>query len=106
MNTEKKIEKIAPKEIGKSLANFWNNNFRIFFVIFFIIVLTIGGFFWYRNLYTDFWTQEQRNEYRQIKDESVTFKKNEFLRTLEFLEVREKAYKEDKFISRDVFKKY
>lgn len=94
------------KKFGSFFYNFWNNHFGLFFVAFSIILVSLGSYVWYRNIYLDRWDSEEKNKYKIGKNEEVEFKEQLFQNVLDMSEKKKKLYEEKTEEVRDIFSSY
>lgn len=94
------------KKIGITCCNFWNNNFILFFVIFSFLMMFLGSYVWYKNIYTENWNDEKKNNYKKTENEEVSFKEQLFKSVIGNFEARKEKYYYLPENRRDIFSDY
>lgn len=94
------------KKFGNFFSSFWNNHFGLFFVIFSVIIVSLGSYIWYRNVYIERWNNEKKNEYKSNKNEEVDFKEQLFQNTIEMSNKRKEIYEKESETKKDIFTSY
>ncbi len=94
------------KKFGSFFYNFWNNHFGLFFVAFSIIIVSLGSYVWYRNIYLDRWDSEEKNKYKIGKNEEVEFKEQLFQNVIDMSEKKKELYEKETEEVRDIFSSY
>lgn len=82
---------------------FWYQYYKILFFFGFVIVLSLGGYFWYSNLYQYHWSDTQKNEFIVAHFKETVFKKKAFEQLVTDLKDRATRYQEAVSLSRDIF---
>jgi len=104
--TNKNSKKINPVNLIDATGTFWNNNYRIFFAVAFVVAFGLGGYFWYESLYQSAWSDQERENYKTAKDSGINFKENDFSGALDIIEKRKVEYVQEQSSLRDIFKNY
>lgn len=94
------------KKFGKFFCSFWNNHFGLFFVFFSIIIISLGSYIWYRNVYLDRWDSEEKNKYKSDKNEEADFKEQLFRNVIEMSNKRREIYEKESGTKKDIFASY
>lgn len=84
--------KIKPANIAKKIGHVWLRLYHIVFLIFFVMLLMWGGYFWYSNQNTDGWSEEQKDVFVKTRIESNEFKEERFTGAIETTKRREDTY--------------
>lgn len=92
-------------KIKNSVFEFFLNHSEVVFMIFFVVIAGLSGFFIYKYIYTSTWSEERKNVYLQeLKKGDIDFKLNEFNVVVEKIKERSSLYeKEVNSDGRDVF---
>lgn len=82
---------------------FWYQHYKIMFFAGFVAVLSLGGYFWYNNLYQYHWSDEQKKEFIATHFKATTFKEKAFAQLVTDLKARAERHQEPLHLSRDIF---
>ena len=82
---------------------FWYQHYKGMFFIGFIVVLGIGGYFWYYNLYQYHWSDQQKNEFISTHFKATIFKEKAFEQLVADLQERAERSMKPVVLSRDIF---
>ena len=92
--------------LGKYFSDFWENNFRMFFVIFSIIVLSAGIYLWYQSIFKSDWNSEKKNLYKSSKNKNIELKENQFKSVVEEVDRKRAVYEGKTEFAKDIFAPY
>lgn len=95
-----------PKNIGKFFCDFWNNRNKLVFIIFSLIILLIGGYFWYGNIYRSGWNGEKKLQYKNAQNKEILFRENEFDAVVEEIRRKKQVYEGTSKSVKDIFEPY
>jgi hypothetical protein len=93
-------------KIAKYCANFWSKHYRLIFLGFSLVVLSLGMYFWYQSLYQSEWSSERKNQYKKSQNKEVDLKEQEFKRVVGEVKRKEDAFKETPRSVKNIFKSY
>jgi hypothetical protein len=85
---------------------FWKKMSTPIFFIFFIGMLSFGGYIWNINLSGKGWSEEKKQEYINNHSKGVVFNENDFKKVIENVETKKNADTSLQQPLRDIFKKY
>jgi hypothetical protein len=103
-NFEKKC--LSPKNIGKTFCSVWNNNYRLFFMVFSVALMLLGVYMWYQNIYRSEWSDEKKENYKNSQSRGVEFKEKEFKAIIEEIQRKSNNFGEMSKITKDIFQSY
>lgn len=86
-----------------SVGSWWCLNNRLVFFSLFLVVIGMGIFSWYMDLYVFKWTSDQEKEYRLSKDIQIRFQEDKFQRILKAFDERAKKHEEKIIVFRNIF---
>lgn len=73
------------------------------FFLGFLVVLGLGGYFWYANLYRYQWSEEQKTQFIEKHFKETVFQEKKFHQLVDDLRDRAKRHEEALPITRDIF---
>lgn len=94
------------KNFGRLLCAFWNSHNKLIFAIFSAVILLVGGYLWYGNIYRSGWNSEKKLQYKNAQNQEVIFKEKEFDEVIDEINRKQKAYGGISKPSKDIFKPY
>lgn len=103
-NIKKKY--FSPASLEKYFSEFWENNFRIFFAIFSVVVLSLGIFLWYQSIFQSDWNSEKKNQYKNSKNKNIELKENQFKNVIEEVNRKRAFYEGKNDPIKDIFAPY
>lgn len=99
-----KIKDIKLSNIAEHISSWWKHYYRIIFILSMIISMIAGVYFWNLNLNNNILSDQERSDYKTIKDKSVEFEEKDFYEAIEYINQRELNYSKNVFEGRDIFK--
>lgn len=82
---------------------FWYRHYKAMFFFGFLIVLVMGGYFWYRHLYQYQWSEETKKSFIEQHFKETRFQERAFESVVKRLEKRAAMHQESLSLSRDIF---
>lgn len=81
----------------------WYRFYKVLFFIGFIIVLGVGAYFWYSNLYQYRWSAERKKEFIETNFKATVFREKPFQQLVLDLKERARRHEEALPLTRDIF---
>ncbi len=81
----------------------WYRYYKMMFFLGFLIVVGLGGYFWYNNLYGYSWSDEKKNEFITTHFKATVFKEKAFEGLVGNLQERMKRHEDSLVLTRDLF---
>jgi hypothetical protein len=103
MFTVKLPKKIASTLSWKQWMFFWYRHYKGMFFVGFLVVLCLGGYFWYQNLYQYRWSPERKKTFLEQHFKETRLKAAAFDDTVVHLEERALEHQRDTSLSQDIF---
>lgn len=99
--------KISPK-LKKYLSPkqwmfFWYRHYKAMFFFGFLVVLGIGGYFWYQHLYQYQWSEEKKKTFLEQHFKETRFQERAFESVVAHLKERAEDHEESPALSRNIF---
>ena len=101
-----KKEYLSGKHLSKTFSDFWNNHYLTLFSLFSLIVLLVGMYIWYLNLYKSDWSAERKKEYNNSQSRQVKLKEQEFKEIISGIDGKKRKYDEPVEQIKDIFVPY
>ena len=95
--------KKKPNISGRKLFLLWFRIARKFFVLLFFVVIGVGAFIWYEDVYRGEWTVDERRAYAESTFQETVFNEGSFRKSVEAAESRSASHAEDVVIENDFF---
>lgn len=90
-------------EWAKGAFAVWLRRYKVFFLVLFIIVSGIGGYQWYRSLFSYHWNEEERRAYLAATVKETSFNEEKFTRVLEQLSVVRSHHEIVRSVKKNIF---
>ena len=103
MHTPKFLQRIRNVFSWKQLMFFWYRHYKGMFFCGFLVVLCLGGYFWYRNLYQYEWDGETKKAFVEQHFKETRFKERAFEDVVSHLKERAVQHKKEFLLSQDIF---
>ncbi|MBP9698085.1 MAG: hypothetical protein KBD65_02760 [Candidatus Moranbacteria bacterium] len=87
----------------KRIMASWYRSYKIMFFIGFLMVLGLGGYFWYSNLYQYHWSDDKKKEFIEANFKATSFKESSFERLVASLKDRAVRHEKVPQLSRNIF---
>ena len=94
------------KKAGKNLLNFWTGHQQFFFILFALVSVFFGLYFWYNINYHSGWSKDQKKAYILSQEREVDLKEAEFKKVIEKIEKNKTDFNADHQPAKDIFKSY
>lgn len=98
-----KFFKEKPNISGRAIFLLWFRLARKFFVFLFFVVIGIGSFVWYTDVYRGEWTPEERRTYADATFKETVFNEVEFRKSVDAAKRRSDFHAEDVVVGNDFF---
>lgn len=82
------FKKIARRFSSKETIFFWYRRYKVFFFLGFLIILLIGVWNWYQNLYQYRFSDEEKQQYINSYFKETTFNESKFRSVVDDLTIR------------------
>ena len=82
---------------------FWYRHYKAMFFFGFLIVLGIGGYFWYEHLYRYQWSEEKKKTFLEQHFKETRFQERAFENVVGRLKDRAQMHDQSLSLSRDIF---
>lgn len=82
---------------------FWYRYYKLMFFVGFLLVLGLGGYFWYSNLYQYRWSDQRKAEFIEKNFKATIFKEKAFHELVANLKERMRRHEKAVPLSRDIF---
>ena len=82
---------------------FWYRHYKAMFFCGFLVVFSIGGYFWYQNLHQYQWSEERKKLFLEENFKETQFKERDFEAVVNRLKNRADSHKSSPVLSRDIF---
>jgi hypothetical protein len=97
---------LNPKATGRFICWFWNKYRKGCFALFSFMVILLGAYLWYHDLYQSDWSSEKIRQFNSSQNKEIEFKEKEFQRVLSEIERRKGIYDKTSDSVKDIFKPY
>jgi hypothetical protein len=97
---------LNPSRIAKASVEFWDKYSKTFFFLFSLIILTLGVYFWYQNIYQSEWSSAQKEEYKRNHNKIIELKEQAFKGIIEKQDQKKDAYDSALKSVKDIFVPY
>jgi len=87
-------------------ANGWERVYKLILVIFWIVIIAGGSYFWYQMFYGPGWSEAEKKAFLNAKFPDKSLNKDKLEKILERIRIREEKFNQDIFPSKNIFKKY
>jgi hypothetical protein len=88
------------------LSGFWEKYSRIVFMMFSLLILSLGIYFWYQYTYKAEWSNDQKNRYKNSQNKEIDLNENQFKKVIEEVDRRKSLYQESVQKPKDIFAPY
>lgn len=82
---------------------FWYRHYKAMFLFGFLVVLGIGGYFWYRHLYQYQWSEDKKKAFIEQHFKETQFQERAFENLVRSLDERARVHEAPLTLSRDIF---
>jgi len=94
------------KNILKYCFDFWEKYFKVFFLLFSLVILFAGVYFWFQIAYRSDWNSDQKKQYQNSQNKEVELKEQQFRKVTEEAKRKTEIYNKPIQINRDIFASY
>lgn len=94
------------KNILKYCFDFWEKYFKVFFLLFSLVILFAGVYFWFQIAYRSDWNSDQKKQYQNSQNKEVELKEQQFRKVTEEAKRKTEIYNKPIQVSRDIFASY
>ena len=99
-----KIDKIKILKIANRAADLWKKYYNFIFVLSMFCSMCLGIYYWYYGLYIPIMSEQDKNNFRIIKDKSIIISEDDFNQAVSDIENRKEQYSKQYIPKKDVFK--
>lgn len=101
-----KIKNINVQDLGASMGRACQRFFKLILVIFWILIMAGGAYFWYLIFYSPGWTEAEKTAFINAKFPENNLKKELVEKVLQKLKAKEEKFNQETFPAKNIFRSH